>query len=436
MHLWQLALKEALHSKLGFLSGLVSVAIAVGCVAGAFTLLQAHDARTEAVITQKEAETREAMRRLEDDYRMIMRDMGYNVLVLHEDQDITALHAEGVPDTVMPDNYADKLASGGITTLNHLLPVLQQRAFWEEQEIDVLVSGIKGQVPIKHRLQRAREGGVGPDGTPIMTPVPPGHVDVGHAIVQRLDLKPGDTLTFNGADLAVNRCMPARGAQDDMTLWVHLDQAQQWFEKEGLINGILALECICEADALGKIVADVQRILPDTQVFEFSSMIRTRALARGRAAEAHREAIEAERLNRAAMRREREQMASVLAPLAVLGAAIWIFLITLANVRERRTEIGILRALGYGTGKIIGLFQLRTLLMGIVGAATGYVGGVIVGAVLGDAPSWRLVVGEIASPARFALALGAAVALACCAAWLPAMKAAAQDPADILREIV
>ncbi len=366
-----------------------------------------------------------------------MRDMGYNVLILHENQDLGALHDEGVPSVYMPENYAEKLAEGGIKTLNHLLPILQQKAYWEERQIEVLVAGIRGQVPIAHRQRASTEGRVGPDGSPIMEPVPRDHVEVGHAIAQRFNLEPGDDVLFNGVSLTVNRCFPRRGAQDDMTLWVHLEQAQDWFEKPGQINGILALECICHADSLGNIIADVDKILPDTQVFEFSSLVRTRALARQRAAAAHREAIEAERHNRAVMRDERERMASILAPLAVAGAAVWIFLLTFANVRERRTEIGIMRALGYSASKIVGLFQARTLMMSMPGALLGYVGGVIAGVVLGGgAETWRVAFAELSSPTRLLAALVGASVLALCAALIPALKAAGQDPADILREIV
>ncbi len=435
MQLWQMVLKELFHRKLNFASGLISVAIAVGCVAGALALLAAHDERTEAVITQKEAETRAAMRQMEDDYRRIMRDMGYNVLILHEDQDFAALQRAGVPDTFLPDDYAERLAAGGISTLNHLLPVLQLKTHWDERDMEIIVAGVRGQVPIEHRRRARPEGGIGPDGTPIMTPVPQGTVDVGHAIAERFRFSEGDELLLNGAALTVNKVLPRRGANEDITLWVHLDQAQEWFEQEGKINGIFALECVCHADSLGQIVEEVTRILPDTQVFEFSTLVQGRALARARAAEAHREAIEAERQNRAALRREREQTTLVLVPLAVLGAAVWVFLLTVANVRERRYEIGILRALGFSAIKIIGLFQLRVILMAVIGAPAGYVLGAVVGASLGGAALSGSVLGAALHPLLIVAAILAATALVCVAAWMPALRAAGQDPAEILKEM-
>ncbi len=437
MQLWRLVIKELWHRKLNFASGLLSVAIAVGCVAGALALLAAHDERTEAVIMQKEIETREAMRRMEDDYRRIMRDMGYNVLIVHEDQDVTAMQREGVPNTFLPDDYAERLAQGGIKTLNHLLPVLQLQTLWEEKEMEIIVAGVRGQVPIEHRRRARAEagGGVGPDGTPIMEPVPRGTVNVGHALAERFDIAEGDELPINGATLTVNEVAPRRGAQEDITLWTHLDHVQEWFEREGQINGIFALECVCEADSLGQVIADVHRILPDTQVFEFSTIVRGRALARARAAEAHREAIEAERENRAALRQEREQTAMVLVPLAVVGAAVWVFLLTVANVRERRYEIGILRAVGFSAPRIIGLFQLRVIIMAVLGALAGYIAGVLVGASLGGAALSGAVISTTLSPLMLAMAVVGATVLACVAAWMPALQAAGQDPAEILKEM-
>ena len=76
-------------------------------------------------------------------------------------------------------------------------------------------------------------------------------------------------------------------------------------------------------------------------------------------------------------------------------------------------------------------------MMSIPGVIAGYVGGVIAGVALGGgADSWRIAFTELASPTRMLVALAAASALAFCAALIPALTAAGQDPADILREIV
>ena len=153
-------------------------------------------------------------------------------------------------------------------------------------------------------------------------------------------------MTMRGARLTVREVFGRRGTQDDVTAWVSLQQAQEWMGRPGQINGILALECICSVDEIGSIEDHVRAILPDAQVYEFSSLIVARSLARRRAAEAHETAIEQEMLYRAGLREERRAFASVLVPVATLGAAAWVMFLMMANVRERRAEIGILRAIG------------------------------------------------------------------------------------------
>jgi len=81
------------------------------------TMLSGHDLRTEQVIAQKEAETREEMARLEDDYRRIMKDMGYNVLVLHTDQGREELQRLGYPTHYMPEEYAHRLGRPGSSVI-------------------------------------------------------------------------------------------------------------------------------------------------------------------------------------------------------------------------------------------------------------------------------------------------------------------------------
>src|SRR5690606_16569664 len=97
MNLWQLVNKEIRFRKVGFAIGMVSIAVAIASLVGSVTLLRAYEMRTEQILAERERATREEMKQLENDYRNIMRDMGYNVMVLHEDQSIAAMRAAGYP---------------------------------------------------------------------------------------------------------------------------------------------------------------------------------------------------------------------------------------------------------------------------------------------------------------------------------------------------
>ena len=426
MNTLRLSIQEIVHRKLSFTLGLLSVMIAVGVLVGAVTMLSGHDLRTEQVIAEKEKETREEMARLEDDYRRIMKDMGYNVLILHADQSLDELQRLGYPTHYMPEDYAQRLADEKISTLNHLLPLLQETVSWPEMEREVLLTGVRGQVPIFHGMKHQRP--------PIMDPVDPGEIKLGADLAQSVGISEGDTITMRGRDLLVREVYDRRGTQDDLTAWVSLQQAQEWMGREGQINGILALECICDPGDLGTIQQTVREIVPDTQTYEFASLIMARGLARQRAAEAHEIAIEQEMHYRASLREERRAFASVLVPVAALGAGAWVMFLMMGNVRERRAEIGILRAIGVSARKIQSAFLLKAVLMGLAGGIVGLLAGVFAGAWLSEVPPGAEGFATLVDGRLLIAALLGAPILAALASWLPARTAARQDPALVLQE--
>jgi len=432
MNWWKLALKEIRFRWVGFALGLGAVVAAVMCLVGALTLLRAHELLTERILTQRERATREEMRRLEDDVRGIMRDLGYNVLILPADQSLAQLRSEGCPDVFMPEEYAYRLGRASTKTLNHLLPILQQRVTWLEYSLPIILSGTPGQVPVLGKAVDLRA-----DGTyrnPIMKTIPDGGLIVGAAVAQDLDLRVGKTVTLMGEKFRIARVNPPEGNLDDIIVWCDLGKVQRWLGLEGEINGILALECVCHPALLGTITEDVQSILPDTQVLAFSSRIVARADVRARAEEAHKRALAAERAHRAAIGRQLEKFTAILSPLAAAGAAIWIFFLVLANVRERKAEIGILRTMGVRETMIVAVFLLKAALMGLGGAFVGYFAGVAAGGLRGGismaSGDFRLLL----NPRLFVIVLLAAPALCIVAGGLPALQAARRDPSVVLRE--
>ena len=433
MSLWQLICKEIWFRKLSFMLGLVCVVAAIAGLIGSVTLLEAHEMRTEQILAERERATRLEMQKLEDDYRRIMRDMGYNVMIYSGDQSLAALRAQGYPDTFMPYEYVERLGRGHIETLNHLLPVLQQGIEWPEYNIDIILSGTPGQVPVYHLTHFLTD-----DGTayrnPIMSPIPPDELILGHSVAADLGLHVGDTVTLMDREFTIRQINPAEGTTDDIAVWCDYEAAQEMLGVDDKISLILALECVCQPESLGVITQEVQRILPDAKVMEFSSRVKARAQARNRAEQAHMTAIEAERDHRRQMHTERRLFASILVPVLLVGAAIWIFFLILGNVRQRRVEIGILRAIGVKESTITAVFLLKSVLIGIVGALAGYFVGLGIGAAWGGV--------RLLSPDFFGLvswpmllvALLIAPALCALAGWLPALYAARQDPAIVLRD--
>jgi putative ABC transport system permease protein len=432
LNIWLIIKNELGYKKFGFITGVLSLLIATAGFVGALILLRGDEIATRHLFMEKEKELRMEMAQLEDDYRIIMRNMGYNVLVLNGEQSISRLESEGYANTYLDYGDVWKIAESGITTLNHLLPVLQEKIFWKEKNTEIFLSGIRGQVPVY-----SKPGHLTGDHeyrSPIMERVPEGKADLGEAIAVSLNLRPGDRITISGEEFEINRVYARRGTRDDLSVWIALDKAQAILGRPGKINGILALECVCSTEELGQIKREMKEILPHAQVFEFSSLIAARADVRNRAARLHEEILQSEMAHQNELREEKERLASVLIILLMAGASVWIFVLIFNNVRERKHEIGILRAIGFRRFQILQIFLGKSVLMGIVAGITGCLAGVLLGiawsgpATIAGGPESLITLPFII------LGLVLAPLLAFSAGLLPSVMAANQDPADILSE--
>ena len=419
MKISHLVIKEIKNRKQNFLLGLLSVVFAVTSLIGAMTMLDIHDIKTDTLITNKEKETRERLAVLQDDYRKITKKLGFNLLILPEDQNLSDLYADDFANKYMPESYVDSLANSKSVFIRHLLPSLQQKITWNEKKRTIILTGIKGEVPFLHKKPKE----------PILLAIPKGSIILGYELHKSMQIESGDKVTLNGKIFIVSICNGSRGNKDDITVWIDLDEAQRILGKEGKINAIQALKCHCAGNSLAAVREEVHSVLPGTQVIEKGTKVLARAEARDRAAKEALDAIESEKMHRLSIRKEQENFASILVPLILFASAIWIAFLFINNVRDRKSEIGILRAVGVKEGKIMNLFLLKAIIIGFSGAFLGYFTGLASGSILG-----RQFTLEIFNMNIFLLTLALAPILAVMSAYVPATIAARQDPADVLRE--
>ena len=117
MNVLRLTLSEIRHRKLNFLLMLFSVTVAIACLVGALTLLRADEIRTQQLLEKKQQEVEQAGAELNDAMRKITKGLGFNVLILPEDQDLSELHLEGTLSSTMPEEYVERLANSSIVTI-------------------------------------------------------------------------------------------------------------------------------------------------------------------------------------------------------------------------------------------------------------------------------------------------------------------------------
>jgi putative ABC transport system permease protein len=115
---------------------------------------------------------------------------------------------------------------------------------------------------------------------------------------------------------------------------------------------------------------------------------------------------------------------------ALIAAALAVAATSATTVIERRSEIGVMKALGAGNATVIGLFLIEQLMLAVFGGAIGFIFGAILARVLGSS-----VFGTPAAP-RFILipvVLGLAAMVALLGSLIPLRRAAQLRPALILR---
>ncbi|MBC7288367.1 MAG: FtsX-like permease family protein [Armatimonadetes bacterium] len=379
MSVCRLVLREIVHRKLPFVSSVIAAAAAVAVFVAAATMSSAAERETAR----------------------LMRNLGFNVLILPASEDLARFWTRGYAVAQMPEDYVYRLAKARGLLVQHLVARLQQEIEWRGQA--VLLTGLSPEVPLEH----------GPKKSPMSPTIKPGTALVGHLIARRLNIKPGDVIQLRNRRFTVARCLAEVGGLDDLRIYLDLHDAQELLGLKGRVNEIEALGCICFGKQdINLIRAGIHQVLPDVQVVQLQTLADVRAQTRTMM----------------------ERYAAVLVPSIMVASALWVFIQALMNVRERRGEIGVLRAFGVSSGRIAGLVLVKALVTGLVGGAVGFAAGTW--AALHFGPQiFRLTAKQISTDwPLLGLSLAAASALAVIASYLPALVAVVQDPAEVLRE--
>ena len=117
-----------------------------------------------------------------------------------------------------------------------------------------------------------------------------------------------------------------------------------------------------------------------------------------------------------------------LGAVALLVGAVGVANIMVISVLERRSEIGLRRALGATKGHIRIQFLAEAILLAVAGGAAGVIFGIAATTVYAHAKGWATVI----PPLAWAGGLGAALVIGAAAGLLPALRAARMAPTEAL----
>ena len=256
---------------------------------------------------------------------------------------------------------------------------------------------------------------------------------VGKSFAARTNVKPGDTLHINSSDrsiaLAVTGILSAAGPEDDAIV-APLQIAQQLASKPGQYRRLYV-------SALTKPEDDFARRNPTTMnaadlerwscsPYASSIAYQIKQVLPGVDAHVIRRVAEGEGsiLTRVRMLLWLASFAALLAAVLAVGAS------SAAAVIERRSEIGLMKAIGAGSGTIGFLLAAEQLLLAFVGGGVGYALGIILARFLGEK-----IFGVAPEPSILVLIV--ILVLAACVTLLgsaiPLHRASRYEPAPILR---
>lgn len=333
----------------------------------------------------------------------LTRDMGFNVRIIPGETDKNQFWVDGYSNLSMSEAVVDKLVEQKSVNYAHLTATLHKRIQFKGK--DVTLTGIASEEREPSGAKKSK----------MIFAIPPTKVYLGYEIANQFNIKQGDTIDVLGKPFEVAKTLTESGSEDDVRIFFDLETLQKMVNMEGRINEVMAINCMCSTkngDPLGELRAELQKIAPEAEVLMKNSVADAREK----------------------QRKMTDKYFMYLFPIILLICALWLGSVTMTNVKERASEIGILRALGFSSLKISKQFFLRALLIGFVGALLGFIIGTLLSYQLG--PNIFSVAKTYVQPNYLMLLLVIFIGplFAALSSLLPVLWAINRDSAELLKE--
>ena len=258
----------------------------------------------------------------------------------------------------------------------------------------------------------------------------------GSGLAASLGLRPKDRLAIEvagrPATLAIAGILTAGGEEDDAIL-LPIEAAWSLSGLEGRVSRVFVRALTTPESAVYQRLGTNPREMPPEQ-FErwtctpFPSSIAfelERSVPRSEARVIRRVAD-----SEGAILKRISGLMAVIAIMAAIGSALAVTSALSTSVLERRSEIGLLKAMGAGTARVVGMFLAEAALLGVTGGLLGALAGALMARFISAS-----VFGTPVTIRPFAVPLAIAVALAITMAGfiVPARRVMKFRPAEVLR---
>jgi putative ABC transport system permease protein len=325
MNPFKIVIKELLYRKISSIIILLTVVVASSVSVSIYTLSKAS----------------------EDETRKIMREQGLNLYIFPKGTNLIDFYSVNNTGT-FPDQYVDVLAeSKTFDAVRHLTGILQIKyPDWKDSNgstHQIMLFGYKDEA-----MQRylAKQEIMGFD-------VEKGTVHVGALLAKNIG--PADPFIIHGTDgkkysFKVNRRLEEGRGMMDQGVSFNLEDLQQVLGMQGKINKIEALGCVCNDGRIKNARKQVQAIFSDLEVTEISSIADARE-------------------NQRVMM---NKYGAFIIPFVIISCLIITGLLFYQNVNARKSEIGLLKAMGSSSYTIIFMILFKAFILGLAGCVVGF----------------------------------------------------------------
>ena len=420
---WKLLCREIAHRKMNFLLSLLAMTAAAMLFIAGPTLMEGYKEESDQQLRAMQVKADTDLANLDKRTKRIMRDLGFNLRIVHKNTDLSRLYASFVSFD-MPESYVTTLAEAPeITKIVHLVATLKQMIELEGKPR--LLVGFAPEATQSHIEQKA----------PMGFQIKQGTVFLGHLAGEGFEV--GESIEVLGKSFEIANILAPRGTRDeDIFVAMHLKDAQQLLEKEGLISEIVALGCKCKTvGRVQEIMAQLEAVLPEARVVELSTRAIAREEQRQLVSKHYQQQMNDYEAGREGIRTVLLGLNNQVIPLIVLVCVTWAGLLAWTNVRQRRTEIGLLRALGKNSTGIISLLLGKALIVGLLGGILGSLMGLAIASQLAQSELLAVSAENFQAPTLLlVVTIGGAPLVAALASYLPTLIAVQQDPAVVLMD--
>jgi putative ABC transport system permease protein len=227
-----------------------------------------------------------------------------------------------------------------------------------------------------------------------------------------LDLESGSTLVIKGETFKVSGILEQTGSQDDALIFAALPRAQKLLGKEGKIT-IAEVAALCSGCPISDMVTQIAEKLPDAKVSAIQQVVAGRLKT-------------LDQFKRFSM--------GIAAVVLFIGSLI-VLVTMMGSVAERKSEIGVFRAIGFRKSHIMKIILTEAALVSFVAGILGYGSGLLAARIvlpfMAESKSVHLVTDAWTGAAALLLAL----LLGVIASIYPARQAARLDPTEALRAL-